>query len=461
MCFSTNTRQNAMLFLERLHARDLPGFLAPVDYTAGLGPYSPIVSDLNGDGHSDVAVALQGEASVAVLLGSGNGALGAPVSFVVGDNPFIVRVSEFNVDGKPDLATTNLGGASLSVLLGRGDGTFRSAVNTSLSAQPAWEAVGDFNGDGRPDLAVTFANQAGLLVLMGNGKGGFRRSATYSTGNTGPDPSVTAGDLNADGHPDLVVTNGGGASIAVYLNDGNGGFHPRTEYATGDSPGGLAIGDVNRDGRPDLVVANGDVISSTESTVSVLLGNGDGTFKPQVKYVTGLAPAGPVLADFNRDRKVDIATASNQTKKVSVLLGNGDGTFGPQTAYSSPGANPSGLSDGDLNGDRYTDLVVADYVNHAVAVIQNDANWMHPILPRHTEFFQGSMVSSECVATDRPPSSRQAMATNEVSVPRSKTGQMLPSRVRQLSTTTEESMDGESVLWSLEAFKATLLTYGG
>ena len=130
-------------------------------------------------------------------------------------------------------------------------------------------------------------------------------------------------------------------------------FAAPLSFDTGLNPQSVAIGDLNGDGKPDLVVAN-----YNSSTVSVLLGNGDGTFGPKTDYGTGSYPQSVAIGDLNGDGKPDLVTANYNYNSgtVSVLLGNGDGTFGPRTDYAT-GFDPHSVAIGDLSGDGKPDLV--------------------------------------------------------------------------------------------------------
>ncbi len=97
--------------------------------------------------------------------------------------------------------------------------------------------------------------------------------------------SVAIGDVNGDGKPDLVVANSGSNTVSVLLGNGNGTFQPQQTFAAGPAQLAVAVGDVNGDGSPDLVVTN-----AGNNTVSVLLGNGNGTFQPQQTFATGREP---------------------------------------------------------------------------------------------------------------------------------------------------------------------------
>src|SRR6516164_340033 len=127
-------------------------------------------------------------------------------------------------------------------------------------------------------------------------------------------------------------------------------------FDAGSGPQSVAVGDFNGDGKPDLAVVN-----SYSNNVSVLLGNGDGTFQPAVSYGTGsgTGPAFVAVGDFNHDGKLDLAVANSNSSNVSVLLGNGDGTFQTAVNYDVGGA-PTSIAVGDFNHDGKLDLAVAN-----------------------------------------------------------------------------------------------------
>jgi hypothetical protein len=159
--------------------------------------------------------------------------------------------------------------------------------------------------------------------------------------------SVALADLNADGKLDLVVVSlDSNQTVSVFLGNGDGTFQPQVRYAVGSFPYGLAVADVNLDGIPDILVTN-----ENDGTVSVLLGNGDGTFQLQATFPTGQFPTGIVVADFNGDGLPDLATASTP---LAVLLGNGDGTFQPPTFPTTLSVNSVAV--GDFNRDSKIDL---------------------------------------------------------------------------------------------------------
>src|SRR5437879_6335637 len=346
-------------------------FQAPVTFGAGSGASpgasSMAVGDFNADGKLDLAVANSSSNNVSVLLGNGDGTFQAPLTFGPGSGASSVAVGDFNADGKLDLVVT-VGSAGVSVFLGNGDGTFQAAVTYAAGNSPYAVAVGDFNADGKVDLAI--ANGA-VSVLLGNGDGTFQTTALTFSAGSGPS-SMAVGDFNADGRLDLAVANFDAATVSVLLGNasavlggGDGTFQAAPTYAAGTNPLVVTEGDFNRDGTPDLVVAN-----SGSDSVSVLLGNGDGTFQTASAFAAGTGPESVAVGDFNRDGVLDLAVANRDSgdigrDTVSVLLGNGDGTFQAPASFAV-GNGAASVVVGDFNGDGVPDLALASpgYFTH-------------------------------------------------------------------------------------------------
>src|SRR5439155_11712453 len=156
-------------------------------------------------------------------------------------------------------------------------------------------------------VANNFANT--VSVPLGNGDGSFGAKTDFGTGS-GPN-SVAIGDLNGDGKPDLAVANGSSNTVSVLLGNGNGSFGARTDYGTGSAPRSVAIGDLNGDGKPDLAVANTGSYPGYDGTVSVLLGNGNGSFGAKTNFGTGSKPFSVAIGDVNGDGRPDLAVANN------------------------------------------------------------------------------------------------------------------------------------------------------
>jgi hypothetical protein len=352
-----------------LQGPGLSSFQPQVTYGTGANPVGVAVGDFNGDGIPDLAIAnlcisdptCQSDSTVSILLGNGDGTFQPQQSYAVGQDPSYIAVFDFNGDGFPDLAVTNTTGNTVSVLLGNGNGTFQPQVSYAAGGSPTGIVVADFNGDGIADLAITnFLDLAGsgtISVLLGSGDGTFQNLVPYGVGAF--PAGIAAADFNGDGVADLAVTNSGGGTgntVSVLLGNGDGTFQQQQTYTTGTNPYGIAVGDFNGVGIPDLAVTN-----AGDNTVSVLLGNGDGTFQPQQTYPTGATPVGIAVADFNGDGNADLAVANNNANSltVSVLLGNGNGTFQPQQTYTV-GSSPIGIAAADFNGDGVPDLAATN-----------------------------------------------------------------------------------------------------
>jgi hypothetical protein len=350
-------------------------------------PLAVAVGDFNKDGRLDLVTANRGASyggqsgSVSVLLGNGAGgftkAPGSPFAVAGTGTPWSVAVGDFNRDGRLDLATANGASNSVSVLLGNGAGGFTPAPGSPfvVGSLPESLVVGDFNRDGRPDLAVANAASDNVSVLLGNGAGGFTKApgSPLAVGAPGGKPaSIAVGDFNRDGRPDLAIANYDSNSVSVLLGNGAGGFTPapRSPFAVGGVPGWVVVGDFNKDGRLDLATAN----TVRPATVSVLLGNGAGGFTPAPGSPFGLhyLPRSLAVGDFNRDGRPDLALANQNGHSVSVLLGNGRGGFRP--ARHSPfgvGRYPDGLVVADFNRDGRPDLATANLYSNDVSVLLN------------------------------------------------------------------------------------------
>jgi hypothetical protein len=253
---------------------------------------------------------------------------------------------------------------------------FSQAVNYYSGGINAYSvAVADVNGDGKLDIVVANSHEnsgnGSVGVLLGNGDGTFRPVVTYDSGAAFSDFVVIA-DVNADGQLDLVVANTSGGnkgngSVGVLLGNGDGTFRPAVTYDSGgQGPQSVAVADVNLDGKPDILVANGcfGISNCTSGSVGVLLGNGDGSFQQAVIYDDGgLFARDVVAADVNGDGKPDMVIASFYpfslaADSVGVRLGNGDGTFQSELFYGTGGTNgASSVVVADVNLDGKLDLV--------------------------------------------------------------------------------------------------------
>jgi hypothetical protein len=261
----------------------------------------------------------------------------------------VVVTGDFNHDGKLDVAALSGGADAVTVLLGNGNGTFQTPVDYPLNTgfDGSGIVVGDFNNDGNLDFAVTSENglNPGVVsIMLGNGDGTFQAPLAPIAVNGSPDCIATA-DVNGDGNLDLVVgydyaDNG---FLSVLLGNGNGTFGPPVDYAASRETNSLQLADFNNDGNIDIAT-----LDMRGADSSLLLGNGNGTFGPPSVYFDQFAE-NLAAADFNGDGNQDIAVGG------AILLGNGNGTFQQGGVYNGPTTTQS-LAVGDFNGDGKLDL---------------------------------------------------------------------------------------------------------
>ncbi len=239
----------------------------------------------------------------------------------------------------------------------QGDYTLTGTVVGTGSAQLSPSGTLSFLDTSNGDAIVATATLGGSTPGLS-----FLNSSSPATG--GSPVFVAAKDFNGDGIPDLAVANYAGATLSISLGNGDGTFTLQSNPATGTNPNSIGVGDFNGDGIADLAVTN-----EGSATVTVLLGNGDGIFTAAaISPATGGDPVSVTIGDFNGDGRQDLAVANFEDDTVTVLLGNGDGTF---LSAASPitGANPYWIAAGDFNGDGKTDLAVTNATDNTVSVL--------------------------------------------------------------------------------------------
>jgi hypothetical protein len=337
-----------------------------------------ILGDFDGDGKTDIivgagtAVALTGPSVMVFLAGGASTFGGPPVSLVSGLNStnrqaYSHVAADFNGDGFPDLLVQDF--TEMNVLTGVGDGSFRETFHyVPATGYVTSIATADFNQDGKLDIVVTIYNPptARMLVFLGNGDGSFQ--APLSSPSPCCFSKITVADFNGDGKPDVAVLLSNQEGVApvqllIYLGTGDGTFAAPLASSVGAYPAALVVGDFNGDGKPDLVIADRGQLQFgvfTGSGLSILLGNGDGTFSVPISIPVGADnphPIGLVAADWNRDGLLDLAVTL--PGQLLVLLGRGDGTFQVSTAHSVLATNFDKPVVADLNGDGIPDLIGA------------------------------------------------------------------------------------------------------
>ncbi|HYY55913.1 MAG TPA: FG-GAP-like repeat-containing protein, partial [Pyrinomonadaceae bacterium] len=265
----------------------------------------------------------------------------------------------FNGDARADIATAGL---DVEILLGKGDGTFQPNIKYAVGTSLTGITKGDFNNDTKLDLAITIASTKEIGILLGNGDGTFGQIARFQTNAVGIPTSSVAADFNLDGRLDLMTSDPYSCNTApcvinrtvtLFLGNGDGTFQTPQQIDVGTPPSMLKLGDFNRDGIADVVAA------AAFGKVLILLGRGDGTLlqMPDILIVQNVDNTDVVVNDFNGDGIQDLVAAADAESKYGVCLGNGDGTFRPPTIITDTLMQRGAwLTLGDFNRDGRQDV---------------------------------------------------------------------------------------------------------
>ena len=316
---------------------------------------------------------------VSILLNNGDGTF-APKNFPVvseeedfplASGPRSVAVGDFDNDGNLDLATADENSDSVSILLRNDDGTFGPPTSYDLGGKvggAVYIAVGDFDNDGNLDLVTANELSHTVSILLNNDDGTFTQKAPPDSPiMVGKAPrSVAVGDFDNDGNLDLATANYDSNSVSILLGNGDGTFPENPpEVMIGGSPVSVAVGDFNGDNVLDLAAVNLD-----SNTVSILLGKGAGTFSTNPPTVpVGDIPTSVAVGDFDNDGNLDLAVANGDSNTVSILLGNVHGTFDPANGSTVPvGSGPRSVTVGDFDNDGNLDLATANEDSNDVSI---------------------------------------------------------------------------------------------
>ncbi len=258
--------------------------------------------------------------------------------------------------------------------------TVRAGRQILLRAENG-EPTSFFVGDRVP---IDLAQYSSSLTAAGSISATSSNLFPESTIGTGQDPvAVVSGDFLSNGNADLAVVNHSSNTVSIFLGNGDGTFTTGATLTTGNGPIAAVTADFNNDGIPDLAVLN-----ETDNTVSIFLGNGDGTFTLKGTFATGKNPVALATTEFTSSGDFDLAVVNQTDNTVSILLGNGDGTFQPQTTFAV-GKTPSSITTSDFNNDGKIDLAVTNQAANTVSVFLGNGN--------------GTFINSAILATGNAP----------------------------------------------------------
>ncbi|MEG4578342.1 FG-GAP-like repeat-containing protein [Microcoleus sp. MON1_C5] len=316
-----------------------PTFATKVDFPTATTPTSVSLGDFNGDDKPDLAVANRDSNTASILLnttatGATTATFATKVDFPTGTKPWPLSIGDINGDEKPDLAVGNYNSNNVSILLntiatGASTPTFATKVDFPTGTKPEFVTIGDLNGDNKPDLAVANESSASVSILLNTTATGAT-TPTFATKvdfPTGSQPrSVSIGDINGDGKPDLAVGNWGSNNVSILLNTTSTGattptFTTKVDFSSGGGPRSVSITDINGDGLPDLAVGNQGTRSSILLNTTAT-GATTPTFATPVTFPTDTDSRSVSISDINSDGKPDLAVANLGSNNVSILLNN-------------------------------------------------------------------------------------------------------------------------------------------
>ncbi|MFQ5653739.1 MAG: FG-GAP-like repeat-containing protein [Planctomycetota bacterium] len=353
-------------------------FVSSGAFAAAVSPESVVVSDFDNDGHVDLAGA-GGSAEVVILLGDGTGSLSPTLSYPVAPLPRSIAAADFNEDGNVDLAVASAGTFSgdgtVAVLLGDGTGGLGPPQDVETNVNPAFVVAADFNEDGHPDLATAksevSSGQGTVSVSLGDGLGGF--SPPQELELDLPSELLVTADFNEDSHLDLAVAHpgfapGGTGVISILFGDGAGSFTMPQDAVQNMAPVYFATADFNEDGHLDLAVRETNFLPDWPCTaISILVGDGAGGFSPAVALAVGCTGYPFAVADFDMDGDIDLAVPERigvppffGNRSLFLLPGDGTAAFGEPLELCVDGT-PETPVVADLNENGYADLVVLGF----------------------------------------------------------------------------------------------------
>jgi FG-GAP-like repeat len=336
------------------------GSFAKTAYLAGENQVGIKTADMDGDGNLDITVSNYLANSVSVYSNDGTGHFPNKREWGVGWSPNSHGIGDVNADGKPDIvaAASQLSQTTVNVVLNAGQRNYIARRDYGMLGAAWGVGIADFDRDGDLDVVspAAISNADGPFIFYGNPDGTLQDGIQIENwGNNFP-TDVAVGDFNDDSWPDFVTSIfSPGNRIRVSINQGNGTFLPSVSYAAGGNPSGVGIGDLNADGNLDIVNSNA---SQFDNTISVFIGNGDGTFQPQVVVPVGFRPSDVLLADFDQNGRSEVIVTHFGSSAIYYLKPDANGVLGPPEIINVGAAQNNAVA-ADFDNDGWLDAMVA------------------------------------------------------------------------------------------------------
>ena len=374
------TTYSSKPFMVTFPALGAPNFATRVDFFTQVAPISEAFGDLDKDGRPDLAVATSSNGILSILRNTsspGSISFASRIDFNTGSSPNSVCIGDLDGDGKPDIAVANTNSNSISVFRNTstpGSISLAAVVTLSAAVSPNSVSIGDIDGDGKPDLAVTNTSNSVSVFL---------NTCTPGTISFAPKVDFTAGassrgiaiaDIDGDGKQDIATASTTDNNVGVFRNTSTTGvasFAARVNFGAGSSPRSLSAGDTDGDGKPDLSVAN--LSSNNMSVLRNTSTPGSINFAAKVDFGTGPSPIATGLGDVDGDTKTDAAAGNSGTNSISLFRNTstlGNVNFAGNVDYSTS-SNARSLAICDIDGDGRQDLVGGNFNAATVSVLRN------------------------------------------------------------------------------------------
>lgn len=357
------------------------------------------VADMTGDGLVDVVITSARSDEITLLVADGAGSFLRERRFDIGTRPNRVTIADVLGDENLDVVTTTDRGNNAVVLVGDGVGGLAPPLFFPAGGErKEGVAVADVSGDGLPDIVTTNPSTNDVSVLLADGAGGFSKPAEPPPPGGGGEPvdpmepaplerfvvgdnpvDVEVMDVTGDGRPDIVVVNQGSDDVSVLTGDGVGSFTTEIRIPVGDGPNTVTVADLTGDGRLDIVTTN---FSSDD--VSLVVGTAVGLgFVPEQRLMVGVGPTDLEVADVDADGRADLIVTNQKfvntsvtdgtSNDVSVLIADDAGGFAAQRRFFAIN-KPTQVAAADVTGDGVLDVLTANDNGPFLAVTAGDGS---------------------------------------------------------------------------------------